>query len=426
MNESFLQYLWRYKLIKTNDLQSPTGDTINIISFGFYNNDAGPDFTNCKIKINDTLWAGNVEIHTKASDWYRHGHDKDQSYDNIILHVVYENDKMVTRRNNEPITTLVVKELFDKNLYDNYTRLMAAKQWVPCQTLLKTTDKSIIGIWKEKLIIERLERKTQAIIETVNTFNNDWEKAFQIHLFKNFGFKVNATAFEMLAKSIPVQILAKHKDNAFQIEALLFGQAGLIPGGFADAYTKLLTKEYAFLKQKYSLKPIYPPLWRLARMRPAGFPFVRMAQLAQLLHKSEFLFSKILESTHIKSLSELLKITAGNYWDTHYIFDKTSPFKPKRLGTSAANNVLINTFIPFIFAYAMQKNLPDKQQQALNFLSAVSAEKNSIITKWHNAGLTAGSAYDSQALIELKNNYCRLKKCLNCMIGHHILCQPKA
>lgn len=421
MNEAFLQYLWRYKLIKSHGLKSTSGDTIDILSFGHINNDAGPDFTNCKIKINDTIWAGNVEVHVKASDWYKHGHHTDKKYDNIILHVVFQNDSTAKRNNGEDIVTLGLEGLYDDILFSNYKKLIKSKQWVPCMAYLASMDESLLNIWKEKLIIERLKNKTELINDLLILYKNDWQRTFYVFLFRNFGFKVNAVPFELLAKSIPQHVLDKHKDNLLHIEALLFGQAGLLPAHINTSYAQSLSNEYKFLKQKFSLRPIDGSLWRLSKMWPSGFPHIRIAQLGQLLYKSSFLFSRVMEASSVKELRDMLQVKAGTYWNTHYTFENENPYKIKRLGSDAVNNLLINTFIPFIFVHAQINDNERRKALALDFLRGLQTEKNSIVRHWEKAGLKSDSAYDSQALIELKNSYCKNKRCLHCMIGDFIL-----
>ncbi|MDD3875595.1 MAG: DUF2851 family protein [Bacteroidales bacterium] len=421
MNEYFLHFLWRYKLLKIHNLKSTLNEIIEIQSFGQYNQNAGPDFFNCKIKINDTIWAGNIEIHTKSSDWNRHGHQYDSKYDNIILHVVLEDDVPVKRFNGEIIPTLIIKGLFDETLYLNYTKLMESKLGIPCQKHLPDLDPHLLNIWKEKLIVERLNNKLLQIITVFKKYNNDWNKTFYEFLFRNFGFNVNALPFELVSKSLPLSVVEKHKDNLFQIEALLFGQAGFLEHDAEDDYTAQLKSEYHFLKQKFSLTPINSSLWRMSRIRPVNFPHIRIAQLSKLLNTADFLFSKVIESQSVKDYYGLLRISTSPYWESHYSFARESKRKLKKLGVDAADNIVINTFIPFLFAYASEKQLPLLKESALSFLEDVNCEKNAIVNDWVKNSISVKSAYDSQALIELKNNYCNQKKCLNCMIGDYVI-----
>jgi len=421
MRELFLHYLWRYKLVKSDALVGSQSETLDIISFGMYNKNAGPDFLNCKIKINNTLWAGNIEIHVKSSDWYKHGHHLDAKYDNIILHVVYEDDMPIYRKSGEQITTLTVKGLFDVTLFDNYEALMKNRLWVPCEKHIAQLDLGLINIWKEKLLIERLTRKYELIKSVFSEKDNDWNAVFYEFLLINFGFKVNALPFEMLAKSLPFNVPSKHSDNIFQLEALLYGQAGFLHDSFTDPYPQKLHKEYVFLKQKFSLRPINSDLWKLSKMRPVNFPFIRLAQLAQLMHKSILVFSEILEVQKLEEFYKILEVETSEYWEHHYVFDKKSKYSRKSLGKDSMNNLIINTFVPFIFAYAHEKKLSVLKERALCFLEEIKPEKNNIVTRWDSIGIKAANAYDTQALIELKNGYCKTKKCLECMAGTYIL-----
>jgi len=425
MNEDFLHYIWRYRLLNISELKSEDGQILEIISPGFHNTDAGPDFLNARIKIDDTVWAGNVEIHIKASDWHKHNHQNDMKYDNIILHVVYENDITIKRNDKQIITTLCIKNCFDEKLFYRYKDLLLSKMWIPCERNLVVVDKGILNIWKEKLVVERLQKKSEEIENILHNNKNDWNQTFYEFLFKNFGFKINAVAFEMLAKSLPISILAKHKDTLFQVEALLFGQAGFLNDMLTDEYPKALLKEYLFLRQKISLKPIDNSLWNLLRIRPHNFPQIRIAQLASLIYSSTALFSKVIEADSVKTLLKMFSHECSDYWQTHYLFDKSVQTKSFRIGISSIENVIINTIVPFHFAYATIKNDFSFKERALAFLEQTDAEKNHIIQNWHERGIVSKSAWDSQSLIELRNNYCLSKKCLNCMIGDAILRIPK-
>ncbi len=421
MNEEFLHYIWKYRLIDTENLLSDDGQNIEILSPGFQNFDEGPDFCNARIKINNTLWAGNIEIHIKSSDWKKHKHHLNKKYDNIILHVVYEQDTVIKRNNNQPITTITLKNRIDTNLYDRYKKLLTEKTWIPCEKNLIYVDNELFNIWKEKLLIERLYRKSKDI-ETIFTNNlNDWEQTFYEFISTNFGFKINATAFRLLTKSLPLKVLAKHKDSLFQIEALLFGQAGFLDKNFDDEYPKTLKKEYAFLKHKYSLKPINSSIWLTFKIRPNNFPHLRLAQFAAFIYHCSALFSKVTKTSDVKDFFLFFAYPCSDYWKTHFTLDKKSNVKVKSIGKSAVENIIINTFIPFLFAYGNIKKEENIKEKALIFLSKIKPEENSIIKKWHSLKIKAINAVDTQALIELFNTYCTTKKCLSCMIGDNLL-----
>lgn len=421
MTEEFLHYIWKYKLLY-NDLKTTEGDSVEILNPGFQNTNAGPDFFNAKIKINDTIWAGNVEIHINASDWYLHNHQNDLAYDNVVLHVIFNNNTNIKRLNGLIIPQLVVDKCFDENIYQNYQNFIHNKNWIPCENLYKDVDEFIVSNWLEYLLIERLERKTLELREIFVRNNNNWEETFYQLLAKNFGFKINSYPFEILAQSLPLTYLGKHKNNEIQISALLFGQSGLLTVEFTDDYPQLLYNEYEFLRKKYKLQPIKPYLWKFLRLRPANFPTIRLSQFSDLIFKSTHLFSKLLECNKLDEIYNLFDVKTHPYFDNHYLFDeKLILSKQKYLGKSAIDLIVINTIVPILFFYAETKDEKEFQNRAFDFLEKIEAENNSIITKWKKIGAKPQSAYQTQGLIELKNNYCSLKKCLNCRIGNELL-----
>lgn len=421
MTEEFLHYLWKYKLLKSN-LKTTSGDTLEIINPGLHNTDSGPDFFNAKIKINDTIWAGNVEIHVNASDWMLHNHQNDLAYNNIILHVVYSNNKTIHRQNGEIIAQIEVQNCFDFDLFSKYQDFITNKNWIPCEKIIANANKFTIDNWLEYLLIDRIERKTSEIkLKFINN-NNNWEETFYQLLAKNFGFKLNSLPFEYLSQSLPLTCLAKHKNNEIQISALLFGQAGLLNADFKDDYPLSLYSEYNFLRKKYNLKPVITHLWKFLRLRPANFPTIRISQFSDLIYKSTHLFSKIIECDTIEDIYSLFNIKAFSYFDNHYIFDeKINLVKPKYFGKSATDLIVINTVVPTLFFYAQEKDDKIFQDKALNFLEQLDAENNSTINKWQSIGIHATNSNTSQALLELKNSYCDQKKCLNCRIGNELL-----
>jgi len=421
MTEELLHHIWKYGLFEKQNLQTTQNEKIEIHKAGNHNNDSGPDFFNAKIKIGDTLWAGNVEIHINSSDWNKHKHQANLAYNNIILHVVYNNDKTIYRNSNSAIPTLILKDHIDTKLITNYIKFKSTIDWIPCAKRIKHTPSIIVNSAIDKLIIERLETKIQELEKNLILNKYNWEETFYQQLAKNFGFKTNSIPFELLAKSIPSTILAKHKNNLTQIEALLFGQAGLLNEHFNDAYLRYLQNEYLFLKQKYKLEPVEKHLWKFLRLRPSNFPTIRIAQFACLVHNSAHLFSKIIEANNEKYVSELLKVKTSDYWNNHYVFEKATTKKRKNLGTESINNIIINTVVPFIFMYGKYKKEESFIEKSLDFLNKIKAEKNTITTNWKNVGILAKSAYESQSLIQLKNEYCSQKKCLKCTIGNYLL-----
>ncbi len=417
MKESILHYIWQYKLFSTLNLKTTDGQPVEVIDSGKLNTDAGPDFFNSKIKIDGTLWAGNVEIHNLSSDWTKHHHISDKAYDNVILHVVNKADSPVFRTNGIPVPQLELE--VPEFIMKNYTGLLNGRKWIPCADKIHQVPLLLINDWKNALLIERMEQKTEMIEVLLLQNSNHWEEAFYVSLARSFGFGTNSQAFERLARSLPECILAKHKDDLFQLEALLFGQAGFLEKTENDTYQSALKKEYRFLQTKYHLNPVDISEWKLLRLRPDNFPHVRLAQFAALTHRSSKLFSKVIASGSIVQLKAMFDCEVSDYWKTHYIFGKESLESKKRLGMKSIDILLINTVVPFLFAYSKRKN--NVSENALGLLELISSEKNAIIRKWEELGVSSASAFDSQALLQLKKNYCDEKKCLRCRIGHKVL-----
>ncbi len=423
MTEKFLHYLWSMKLLKNHLLQTETGVKIQIINTGESNSNAGPDFLNAKIKIGETTWAGNVEIHLKSSDWTAHHHQSDKAYDNIILHVVYENDQPVSREDGSTIPCLVVKDQFDAAIYANYQLLMGSNTWIPCERHLHKVPPVFLKQWLHRLQVERIEQKVQPIIASLYEHHHNWEETFYQFLAMAFGARINAEPFLQLARALPVKVLAKHKNSLFQLEALLFGTAGFLEEKYADAYPADLKREFSFLKKKYGLQPVKKHTWKFLRLRPANFPTIRIAQFAQLIFKSSHLFSKITECKEMKQLSAFFEVTASGYWDDHYRFDQRSISKPKTFGATAINLLLINTIVPFLFLFGKHRDEYAYCEHALDLLEQMPPEANHIQKNWNRMGMEAVNAFESQALLQLYNNYCKNFRCLECGIGHQVLLQ---
>jgi len=421
MTEDFINYIWLYKLID-QDQVTTSGEKIKIISPGTLNVNSGPDFFNAMIEIGNTKWAGNIEVHVNSSDWNRHGHQNNPVYDNIILHVVYNDDKPIYRHNLERIPTIELSGKFNPNILDKYESFITSKNNIPCHNLLHTIKHFDKLSWFDSLMAERLEKKTIEITSLLNSSKNDFSQIFYQRMARAMGYTINADAMEMLASSLPLNLLAKHKDNLMQIEALLFGQSGLLPhNGHKDKYTNQLIQEYNFLQQKYNLTPMDGTLWHFMRMRPVSFPTIRISQFANIIYNSSGLLNQIIETNNLKDVISLLSASASPYWDNHYQFEKIAPGRSKKLGLSTINIILINTIIPFIFVYGKSKNNNNLQEKALSWLSQIKPESNSITRQFSTAGIKADNAMQSQALIQLKNNYCAKKQCLNCRFGHVLL-----
>jgi uncharacterized protein DUF2851 len=421
MKEDFLHYLWRMRKFNHAALKTTTGVPITIQSTGEHNLDAGPDFSNARIRIGKMLWAGNVEIHIKASDWYNHKHQNDQAYDNVILHFVFDEDQPVFRKNGEPIPCLEIKKRIPAKLVNLYQKIQSNELWIPCQHQFSQVPEITKNLWLDRLLVERLESKTIDVTRSLEKNKNNWEETFYQFLAKGFGVKVNMEPFEQLARSLPMITLSKHKNSLFQLEALLFGQAGMLSTTFEDEYPIRLQKEYAFLKQKYQLNAIAEESWKFMRMRPANFPSIRLAQFATLIYQSAHLFSKVLAAKNVKELENMFEVKISNYWQTHYVFDKLSVKRNKALGKNRIHLLIINTIVPFLFLYGKLNANELLKEKALAFLEELPPEQNTIISDWRKLGLHPVSAYQTQALLQLKKHYCDNKKCLNCSIGNAIL-----
>ncbi|MBK7306473.1 MAG: DUF2851 family protein [Chitinophagaceae bacterium] len=416
MTEKLLQYIWQFQYFNYGDLYTEEGELLQIIHPGSLNSNQGPDFSDAKIKINTTTWAGSIELHINTSDWKNHKHSNDKNYKNVILHVVWQHDINL----NLPCSTLVLQDKVPKLLLSKYDELMNADSFIPCEKNIQQINSLTWQSWKERLLVERLEQRTELIYDYLQKNNNHWEETFWWLLARNFGVKLNSVAFEKIAQSVSLNILAKHKGQIHQAEALLFGQAGLLDGVFAEDYPTLLQKEYRFLKKKYNLQKIEASLIFL-RMRPSNFPSVRLAQLAMLVHNSLHLFSKIKESSDIKNIRQLLEVTANDYWHYHYTFDEISAFKKKKLGGQMIDNILINTVVPVLFGYGHYHGENSFKDKALQWLEEIKAEKNSITHGFTSLRVENKNAFDSQALIQLKNEYCNKKRCLDCSVGNKLI-----
>jgi hypothetical protein len=420
MTEDFLHFVWKFRL-QGQHFHSTAGEEIIIIKPGEHNHDSGPDFMHAQVKIGDTLWAGNVEIHVRSSDWTRHRHQVDEAYDNIILHVVFEDDLVVKRRSGELIPTLVLKEVLHPELYETFNFFLNNHLWIPCAFRLPDVRSLVMSDWLTALSVSRLERKAAELEGLLQYSGNDWNQAFFEALASTLGFKINKQPFEQMARQTPFQFLEKHKDQLFQVEAMLFGQAGLLERKYTGEYPKMLRKEYLHLKNKFSLKPVSGHLWKFMRLRPNNFPTIRLAQLAMLLHQRSHFFSEIIDRPENEHLLEFFSVGVSDYWKEHYYFDRPSKNMGKSISSSTAELILINNVIPFLFLFGKHKGQPKYQDKALSMLESIGPETNTIIRKFAEFGINSDNASQSQALIELKSNYCDQKRCLECRIGLELI-----
>jgi hypothetical protein len=421
--EEFIHFLWKFRMLAP-ELKTVSGEAISIIHPGNHNTDAGPDFLYARIRINNTLWAGNVEIHVKASDWYHHKHEQNEAYSNVILHVVAENDKLVTDWHGQALQTLCLDNAFDPDLFFRYKEITENLLWVPCMNLIKMAEPLHVLSRISALAIERLEVKSKKIYHELKICNMDWEECCYRILAQQFGAKINTAPFEMLSKSLPVKIIMKYHHELFQLEALLFGQSGLLGMRLFGPYPRSLKKEHRYLSDKHQLTPIPGYLWNFLRLRPAGFPTLRIAQLARLYEKHQRVFGELIEIEDIRTLIHFFELESSSYWDDHYLFDRKSRKKKKKFGKQSIQLLLINAILPLIHLYGEQMHKPDLAIRAIAFLEALPPEDNAVIRRWAESGVDARNALESQGLLQLKNTRCEQKLCLECSIGHHLLKQP--
>lgn len=421
MRESFLHFLWRTKRFDAQDLITTENQPIEIYTLGEHNFNAGPDFFNARIKIGQTMWAGNIEMHLKSSEWIAHGHSTDPAYDNVVLHVVLEEDVPIYHTSGERIPCLCLNGRIPTQLLAHYERLEQELAWIACEHFFQNVPGIVRLNWLDRMMVERLEQKTTAIATVLQATNNHWEEAFYIMLARNFGLKVNVDPFEALARSLPLITLSKHKSNFLQLEALVFGQAGFLSGSFTEEWPKILAREYQHLSNKQGLAPLAVSQWKFLRLRPANFPTVRLAQFAGLVYNSVHLFSKVLEAKNLREFENLLECQTSAYWLNHFQFDKPSVKVEKHLGKEFIHLLVINTIVPFLFHYGKTKGIEGYQKQAFRLLEEIPPESNAIINQWMDLGVPIKHAFHSQALIHLKTRYCDEKRCLECAIGNAIL-----
>ncbi len=427
MKEDLLQFIWKFKYFNSDRLITIDGDEVRIIHQGTHNFDQGPDFLNAKIQINDTVWAGNVEIHLYSKQWDQHRHQIDERYKNVILHVVWKHDGDTLDCNGNKLPTIELHDRVSKLLLEKYRTMMEKEQgqkgfFIPCENLLHVVDDLRWSTWKSRLVAERLENKTEKVFRVLEHAGNNWEEAMWRLVAANFGGKMNGQLFQGIAETVPQRIIGRHRNQIVTVEAILFGQAGLLEGSFGDPYPKMLQKEYRFYQKKYQLQKTDGTVC-FARMRPANFPTVRLAQLASLVCSSSHLFSKLMEFESVAEVVDCLKAVPNDYWLYHFRQDDEASELPKEkpLGKQMIENVMINTVCPILFAYGIFHKDEKQKEKAMDWLENLSAEKNVITKGFERLGVKNKSAFDSQALIQLKNFYCDKRRCLECGIGNTIL-----
>lgn len=419
--EKLMQYVWKHRLWRSEDMVTNTGKKVRVVDPGLLNTDAGPDFFNAKIEIDGHMWVGNVEMHYRATDWKRHRHDSDKAYDSVILHVVAKDDAPVRRTNGELIPQLVLEVSPQFNA--DYASLVGATIEVPCAEKIKQVPHLTIVEWVEGLAFERLHGKVERIHQLLDSFNGSWEDVCYVTLARNFGFGINNDAFERLARRTPLRLLGKHSDSVLQIEALLFGQAGMLdaqkPG--MDSYYNQLCTEYAFLSNKFQLTPMEKESWKLFRIRPQNFPYRRIAMLAQFIEGGFRMMSRIHEAEGEKEMRALFEVELSGYWTKHYTFGKPNERATATLSRSSIDIILINTVAPLLYAYGELTGNYEMTDKAIKLLEDLRAESNSIVAHFVAYGIDCPDALTSQALVQLKREYCDARKCIYCKIGHHLL-----
>jgi hypothetical protein len=421
MQEEFIHYVWQYKKFATSELSTTHKEVLTVLSVGLPNTNSGPDFFNAQVRIGNQLWAGNVEIHIKSSDWFVHHHETDTAYDTVILHVVYEHDTEIFRKDNTVIPTLELKKYISAELLGQYQKLISNKnKWINCENDIASVSEFTIENWLERLYIERLERKSESVETLLKTSKNDWEAVLFKMLAKNFGLKVNGEAFLSLANSIDFSIIRKSQSKPELLEALFFGQAGWLEDEVQEPYYLNLVKDYTFLKQKFSLSNMSVVSPQFFRLRPPNFPTIRLSQLAMLYHQHPNLFSKIIEADTIDTLYTLFDVNTSDFWKTHFTFTKSSKASTKKLTKSFIDLIIINTILPIKFSYAKHQGKFD-HETILEIACQISNEQNSIIEKFNSIKPMATTSMQSQALIQLKTNYCDKNKCLQCSIGNALV-----
>lgn len=420
MQEKLLHFIWKYQYFNQAKLTTSEGENLQILKAGLSNTNQGPDFLNASIKINTVTLIGNIELHINASDWHKHEHSKDINYTNIILHVVWNNDIPLVIANNQ-VPTLELKTRVSKLLLQRYEMLMNTQANIACSKFLPALSSIAWMAWKERLAIERLEQKSKLVLSLFEKSNHHWEETFWWMIARNFGSTVNTDCFQSIAETISINVLAKHKHQIHQLEAMLLGQANLLNENFDEHYPILLQKEYSFLQKKYKLKKLKTaPLF--LRMRPANFPTIRLAQLAMLIHNSSHLFSKIKAIENVIDVQKLFAVTANDYWNNHYQLNvQVQENKTKSLGNQTIQNILINTIIPVLFAYGIYTNDQFIKDKAIQWLQTLPMENNSILKEWKSLNIEHKNAFDSQSLLQLSKNYCQSFRCLECVVGNKLL-----
>ncbi len=421
MKEAFLHYIWRTRRFDRDALRTTTGVPVDLLQYGQYNTGNGPDFSEGRVRIGDTVWAGHIEMHLKSSDWHHHRHQFDPGYDNVVLHVVWEDDEPVLNARGIALPTLVLAPLVSEIVVERYEELAANEHAIPCETHLVETPQLILQGWIERMSLQRLERKTNEMHKLLASKRSDWDGAFFHQLGRCLGLPLNAGAMDSLMEVLPLSLLQRYRSDQVALEALLLGTAGLLDEDYLDEYPRQLKREFAHLSHKHSITALNKAMWNFRGLRPASFPSMRLVQLAAIIRSLPRVFDAFLESTDIKVLRKLLEAEPHVYWRTHYIADRPGDPRKKTIGKSAADTVLINAVAPFVFLYGRLQGKSECEARALALLEALPAEQNNIIKQWKAVGIVAENAAESQGLLTLRKEYCQPRRCLECALGHCLL-----
>jgi hypothetical protein len=421
MKEEVLHYIWKQRYFELRDLRTTTGAALKILDFGIPNKDAGPDFLNAVLKIGGVKWHGHIEIHVYSSAWYLHQHHEDLNYESVILHVVWTEDQPIKIKGGHLLPCLVLKDRVADSLLSKYQKLANNKDSIPCFSFISGIEASVWRSEIQVMAVDRLERKRKRIQEALEYTQYDWETVLYQMLARNMGFYVNSEAFLDLAQRTPLSLISKYRTSLVRLEALLFGQAGLLTMQEADDYVQELLKEYNFLKHKHQLVPMRGNQWKFLRLRPANFPTIRIAQFAKILFQTHHLFSKSLALKEVGEIENMLEVQPGPYWYNHFIFGKESKDRHKKIGKRACQLILINTIAPLLYTYGHLRGQLHYKERAISFLKALPPEENSIIQHWSKLGIVAEHAWETQGLIALWNEKCKKKHCTSCAIGKTII-----
>jgi len=423
MKEDFVHFIWKSRSIPLTRLETTDGGSVQVLKWGFHNHDAGPDFLQSEIIIDGQKWAGNVEMHLRSSDWNRHQHHLDPVYNSVILHVVWEHDAEVKTEDGLVIPTLSLKSIVVPSLHERYLQLLTSPAKLPCEEYVDLISDIKLSSWFQRLFIERIEHKKAAIMDLVQGTKGDWEVAFILHLARSFGLHKNQLGFQMLVRSIPHKVLMKYASDRFRLEALLYGQSGFLHGQVKDHYPRGLLKEYRYLRWKYKLSPIDKRVWKLLRMRPAGFPTVRISQFAGLLEDGLPLLRRFCECSSVSDLHSILNQKSTGYWKSHYLFDRPSAVSTKRLGKSFREIILINSVLPFLYSYSEAMGHDDLRRKVLDWIYQLPPEQNKLLRQWKERTDVIDTAAHAQGVLQLHKNYCTPRRCVECTIGCYALTQ---